>query len=159
MYVCFALTFFAGLNETHFDILVQHFRDTLTELNLEPNLIDEAVDVVNAARPVFQLENAIKHDKNDLQSLQEKADEMEEAGGREKSPELDEEKIHYITTQLCQLIHDHEEELEHTRSKLRVMLSSQRPSSLGRVRNALQIRDPGLVKLFDKITQGEPMVH
>lgn len=43
-----------GLNETHFDAVAGHFRDTLVELGVEECLIDEAMGVLASARPVFE---------------------------------------------------------------------------------------------------------
>jgi hypothetical protein len=42
-----------GLNEHHFDLVVDHFSDTLHEMNVDPNLIDEALDVIVPIRFVF----------------------------------------------------------------------------------------------------------
>jgi truncated hemoglobin YjbI len=43
-----------GLSEQHFDRVMKHFRDTLEELNVEEELMEEAVDVVMPLRMVFQ---------------------------------------------------------------------------------------------------------
>jgi hemoglobin len=42
-----------GLNETHFDLVAQHFSDTLREMNVDPKLRDEALEVVMPLRDVF----------------------------------------------------------------------------------------------------------
>jgi hypothetical protein len=42
-----------GLNENHFDLVVEHFSDTLNEMNVDPNLIDEALDVIMPIRAIF----------------------------------------------------------------------------------------------------------
>lgn len=44
----------AGLNEKHFDCVVGHFRDTLTELGAAADLVDDAVKILLTARPVFE---------------------------------------------------------------------------------------------------------
>ena len=43
-----------GLNETHFDIVSQHFVDTLEEMNVDSELIQEALAVVSPLRHVFK---------------------------------------------------------------------------------------------------------
>ena len=42
-----------GLSEVHFDIVAQHFEDTLTEMNVDPDLITESLIVVMPLRDVF----------------------------------------------------------------------------------------------------------
>jgi hemoglobin len=42
-----------GLNETHFDMVAEHFMDTLTHLNVHPHLVEEAIRVIGPLRPVF----------------------------------------------------------------------------------------------------------
>lgn len=42
-----------GLNEEYFDIVLQHFEDTLVEMDVEPELIKEALEVVMPLREVF----------------------------------------------------------------------------------------------------------
>lgn len=39
-----------GLNDTHFDIIVQHFREALEELKVKPDMIDIAVKVAEGVR-------------------------------------------------------------------------------------------------------------
>jgi hemoglobin len=47
--------FFAmGMNEKHFDLVIEHFRKTLQELDIDTTLIQEAVDMLMPVRPVFQ---------------------------------------------------------------------------------------------------------
>ena len=43
-----------GLNETHFDMVAKHFTDTLEEMNIEPELIEEALDVVMPLKEIFR---------------------------------------------------------------------------------------------------------
>ena len=42
-----------GLDETYFDIVAQHFKDTLVEMDVDPDLIKESLDVVMPLREVF----------------------------------------------------------------------------------------------------------
>ena len=44
----------AGLTEKHFDIVAKHFTDTLEEMNVDAELIQEALDVVMPLRAIFQ---------------------------------------------------------------------------------------------------------
>ncbi|CAB9530862.1 Group 1 truncated hemoglobin [Seminavis robusta] len=46
--------FDAGLDESHFDIVAKHFTDTLEEMNVDAELIKEALDVVTPLRNIFQ---------------------------------------------------------------------------------------------------------
>lgn len=47
--------FFAmGMNETHFDLVIEHFKMTLKDLGIAENLIQDAVDMLSPIRPVFQ---------------------------------------------------------------------------------------------------------
>ncbi len=39
-----------GLNDTHFDIIIQHFREALEELHVKPEMINMAVKVANSVR-------------------------------------------------------------------------------------------------------------
>lgn len=43
-----------GLNEHHFDILMEHLVDTLVELRLKRHLIEEVIDLVGKLRKAFQ---------------------------------------------------------------------------------------------------------
>ena len=43
-----------GLSEEHFDMVLQHFKDTLKEMNVEPELAKEALEVVMPLRDVFE---------------------------------------------------------------------------------------------------------
>jgi hemoglobin len=45
--------FDVGLNESHFDLVAQHFSDTLKEMNVDPTLSEEALEVVMPLRDVF----------------------------------------------------------------------------------------------------------
>ena len=47
--------FDAGLDEKYFDIVMEHFENTLKELNVDANLIEEAVGVVKPLRSIFEL--------------------------------------------------------------------------------------------------------
>jgi hemoglobin len=55
-----------GLNETHFDLVAEHFQDTLEELNIEPEIIQECMDVLATARPVFENREAIDAKRAEL---------------------------------------------------------------------------------------------
>ena len=44
----------AGLNESHFDMVAKHFTDTLEEMNVEPELVQEALAVVAPLRVLFE---------------------------------------------------------------------------------------------------------
>jgi hemoglobin len=39
-----------GLNDTHFDIILQHFREALEELGVKPEIVNIAVKVANSVR-------------------------------------------------------------------------------------------------------------
>ena len=39
-----------GLNDTHFDIIIQHFREALEELGVKPEIVNMAVKVANSVR-------------------------------------------------------------------------------------------------------------
>lgn len=43
-----------GLNESHFDMVAKHFTDTLEEMNVDPELVKEALEVVMPLRKIFQ---------------------------------------------------------------------------------------------------------
>jgi hypothetical protein len=43
-----------GLNETHFDIVITHFEDTMKELNVPDSIIEQAVAILMTSRPVFE---------------------------------------------------------------------------------------------------------
>ena len=43
-----------GLNETHFDIVIDHFVATLKELNVPEDVSDQAVAILMTSRPVFE---------------------------------------------------------------------------------------------------------
>jgi hypothetical protein len=43
-----------GLNETHFDIVIEHFKDTLKELDVPDVVTEQAVDILMTSRPVFE---------------------------------------------------------------------------------------------------------
>lgn len=43
-----------GLNETHFDRVAVHFVAALKHLNVDQNLIDEAVAIIGPLRSVFE---------------------------------------------------------------------------------------------------------
>ena len=42
-----------GLDETYFDVVMEHFTATLTEMNVDPGVIFDAVDVISTLRPIF----------------------------------------------------------------------------------------------------------
>lgn len=42
-----------GLNETHFDLMMKHFVDTLHDLNIKDDLINEALYMLSPVRKVF----------------------------------------------------------------------------------------------------------
>lgn len=43
-----------GLNESHFDIVAKHFTDTLEEMKVDPELVEEALAVVTPLREIFR---------------------------------------------------------------------------------------------------------
>ena len=43
-----------GLNETHFDIVIEHFIATMRELNVPEAVLDQAVAILMTSRPVFE---------------------------------------------------------------------------------------------------------
>lgn len=45
--------FDAGLNETYFDVVIEHFRDTLTEMKVDEEVIHEALAVIMPLRDIF----------------------------------------------------------------------------------------------------------
>jgi hypothetical protein len=42
-----------GLDETYFDVVMEHFTATLKEMNVDPSVISEAVGVISPLRPIF----------------------------------------------------------------------------------------------------------
>ncbi len=44
----------AGLNESHFDIVTKHFTDTLEEMNVDEEFIQEALDGVMPIKEIFR---------------------------------------------------------------------------------------------------------
>jgi hypothetical protein len=42
-----------GLDETYFDVVMEHFTATLKEMNVDPGVIKEAIDVISPLRPLF----------------------------------------------------------------------------------------------------------
>jgi len=42
-----------GLSEAHFDMVAKHFTDTLEEMNVDADLVKEALDVVYPLREIF----------------------------------------------------------------------------------------------------------
>ena len=60
-----------GLNETYFDVVMDHFEATLKELNVHQEVIDAAVEVVMPLRDVFvegSLEAKERKQKQDRQN-------------------------------------------------------------------------------------------
>lgn len=43
-----------GLNETHFDIVIEHFVATMKELEVPDSISDQAVAILMTSRPVFE---------------------------------------------------------------------------------------------------------
>ena len=43
-----------GLNETHFDIVAGHFKDTLVEMHCAGEIVDEAMEILATSRPIFE---------------------------------------------------------------------------------------------------------
>ncbi len=43
-----------GLNETHFDIVIDHFIATMKELNVADAVTEQAVEILQTSRPVFE---------------------------------------------------------------------------------------------------------
>ena len=43
-----------GLNETHFDIVIDHFVETMKELDVPDEVSKQAVDILMTSRPVFE---------------------------------------------------------------------------------------------------------
>uniref|UniRef100_A0A7S2U6T4 Uncharacterized protein n=1 Tax=Attheya septentrionalis TaxID=420275 RepID=A0A7S2U6T4_9STRA len=42
-----------GLNQDHFDMVLQHFSDTLTDMKVDPSLTEEALEIISPLRDVF----------------------------------------------------------------------------------------------------------
>ena len=42
-----------GLNETYFDVVMEHFKETLKQLKVDPSVISEAVEVILPLRSIF----------------------------------------------------------------------------------------------------------
>jgi len=42
-----------GLNETYFDVVMEHFVATLKDMNIDPSVIHEAMEVISPLRPIF----------------------------------------------------------------------------------------------------------
>jgi truncated hemoglobin YjbI len=52
-----------GLNETHFDLVAQHFVQTLQSLGFRADLVDESVGVIAPLRSVFEKGALIKSEE------------------------------------------------------------------------------------------------
>jgi hemoglobin len=93
-----------GLNETHFDAMAGHFRDTLHELGVDKDLTQECVDIVLTARPIFdsqlrkeklQIAEALKEHNYKLLTQKIKEIQVEE-----------DEKVDDLKRQLVQMLHE-----------------------------------------------------
>eukprot|EP00429_Kryptoperidinium_foliaceum_P095289 CAMPEP_0176184312 /NCGR_PEP_ID=MMETSP0121_2-20121125/751_1 /TAXON_ID=160619 /ORGANISM="Kryptoperidinium foliaceum, Strain CCMP 1326" /LENGTH=164 /DNA_ID=CAMNT_0017522685 /DNA_START=82 /DNA_END=573 /DNA_ORIENTATION=- len=58
-----------GLDETYFDVVMDHFKSTLTEMKVDPDIIDAAVEVVMHLREYF-VQGALEAKERKLQKTQ-----------------------------------------------------------------------------------------
>lgn len=58
-----------GLDETYFDVVMDHFKSTLTEMKVDPDIIDAAVEVVMHLREYF-VQGAFEAKERKLQKTQ-----------------------------------------------------------------------------------------
>ena len=118
-----------GLNEYHFDIVANHFQDTLMELGAGKELVDEAVAILMTSRPIFERKRDPRED-------------VSSHGGSEN--------IAAVAGHLQELLLASDEELTKTRQEVKRLVSKTRAENMVRLRSALKMRGPGLVGLLDQ---------
>jgi hypothetical protein len=59
------------LNVQHFDLMLRHFQNTLLNLNIDPDVIQEAVDMLQPIRHIFA-QGAARAKAEEQSSLQRK---------------------------------------------------------------------------------------
>ncbi|KAL4515861.1 hypothetical protein Ndes2526B_g00576 [Nannochloris sp. 'desiccata'] len=124
-----------GLNEVHFDIVANHFRNTLIELQAGKDLVDEALRILGTARPIFVRVN--------LPEYQSTSD--YDSSGRGGT-----ENITAVAGQLQELLLNSDAELERTRQQVKTLVSRATPENMQRLKGALRMRGPGLIDLLDQ---------
>lgn len=120
------------MNETHFDIVAGHFRDTLQELGAPPELVAEAVSILLTSRPIFER----------ARQPGPPADDASAHGGSEN--------IAAVAGYVQELLLSSESELLRTKEEVRRLVGRTDPENLQRLRAALRMRGPGLVDLLDQ---------
>lgn len=125
----------AGLNQSHFDIVATHFRDTMIELGAAPELISEALGILLTARHYF-----IKV-------------ESEPTSDNDSSGHGGAENIAVVAGQVQELLLSSDAQVEKTKEDVRRLTSGVKPASLELLRSALRMRGPGLVELLDQTLQ------
>jgi len=112
------------LNETHFDIVAEAFRQTLVELGAAEGLVKEAMGILMSARPVFETGNG------------DKVDEVEEA-----------------KRQIEMLKIEQEREMERIRTSLEEVMKRKGGKNSEKIRSALRLRGYGVVEFLDQMTK------
>lgn len=123
------------MNEVHFDIVANHFRNTLIELQAGKDLVDEALRILGTARPIFVRVN--------LPEYQSTSD--YDSSGRGGT-----ENITAVAGQLQELLLNSDAELERTRQQVKTLVSRATPENMQRLKGALRMRGPGLIDLLDQ---------
>ena len=129
---------YAGLNETHFDIVASHFRDTMIELGAAPELISEALGILLTARPYFMRKPEHEvHSDNDSSGH----------GGAEN--------VAVVAGRVQELLLSSDAEVNKNKEVVRKLTQQVKPATLERLRSALRMRGPGLVELLDQVLEGK----
>jgi hemoglobin len=66
-----------GLNETHFDIVAGHFKDTLVEMHCAGEIVDEAMEILATSRPIFERPHKDDPIETALEAIQRLREEQE----------------------------------------------------------------------------------
>ena len=98
-----------GLNETHFDMVAGHFKATLEELGVPPDLVGECLEVVATARPIFETKGPI--DARRAESLEKAVEEKNLDKVLEQIEELKLEsdaKVNELKSQVKKMVEEKE---------------------------------------------------
>ena len=128
----------------HFDIVAAHFRDTLFELGASQDLIEEALNILSTARPIF--EQRLPSTK----TTETETTETAAAVGRDSSAHGGFESTSSLAGQLQAVLLTSDIALNKTRQEVREMVCRTDPVKVERLRSALRLRGPGLVELLDQ---------
>lgn len=104
--------------------MAEAFRQTLVELGAADGLIEEAMEILMSARPVFE------------QEKKDKVDEVEEA-----------------KRQIEKLRIEQEREMERIRNSLEEVMKKKGGKNSEKIRSALRLRGYGVVEFLDRMTK------